>query len=239
VEIAGSVALVTGANRGLGAAFCRALLEAGASKVYAGARHPANVGIAGVVPVRLDITSSADIVAAAAACTDVTLLINNAGILNGTRALAENAAEAGQREFATNVFGLLNVTRAFAPILASNGGGGLINVLSVLSWLSSPGAALYCASKAASWSLTNAIRLELQAQHTHVLALHVGLMETEMAANLKGSKSSPDDVAAQALEGLRAGAFEVLADDSSRRVKRGLSAELSALYPSLLPKVGV
>lgn len=238
MEVMGSVALVTGANRGLGAAFCRALLEAGAAKVYAGARDIAKVTVPGVVPMRLDITSPTDIEAAAAACGDVTLVVNNAGILTAGGPFVGNALEIGRREFETNVLGPLAVTQAFAPILGANGGGAIINVLSVLSWLSSPGAALYCASKAASWSLTNAIRLELQSQHTHVLALHVGLMETDMAARLPGPKSSPDDVAARALAGLRASAFEVLADDSSLRVKAALSGELALLYPSLAPKVG-
>lgn len=234
MEIEGTVALVTGANRGLGAAFCKALLEGGSSKVYGGARDTSKVDIPGVIPVQLDITSPADVEAAASECRDVTLVINNAGILTLTGAFANNKVEAGHREFETNVFGTLAVTRAFAPILASNGGGGIINVLSVLAWLSSPGAALYCASKAASWSLTNATRLELRAQNTHVLALHVGLMETDMATRLQGPKSSPDDVARQALEGLRTGAFEVLADASSRRVKGALSGDLTEVYPSLV-----
>lgn len=238
MEITGTVALVTGSNRGLGAAFCRALLEAGASKVYAGARDIDKVRLPGVIPVRLDITSPSDVTAAAAECGDVNLLINNAGILTGTGAFSDDTIEAGRREFETNVFGPLALTRAFAPILALNGGGAVINVLSVLSWISNPGAALYCASKAASWSLTNAIRQELQSQNTHVLALHVGLMETDMASRLRGPKSSPDDVAAQALAGTRAGAFEVLADETSRRVRSGLSADLTVLYPSLASVAG-
>lgn len=238
MEISGSVALVTGANRGLGAAFCRALLEAGALKVYGGARDIDAVDVPGVIPVRLDITSPIDVAAAAAKCGDVNLLINNAGILTGTGAFSDDAIEAGRREFETNVFGPLAMTRAFAPILASNSGGALVNVLSVLAWLSNPGAALYCASKSASWSLTNAIRQELQSQNTHVMALHVGLMETDMAARLRGSKSSPDDVVAQTLAGLRAGAFEVLADDVSKRVRSGLSSDLSVLYPSLASQAG-
>ena len=237
MEITGTVALVTGANRGLGAAFCRALLEAGASKVYAGVRDIEKLTAPGVTPVRLDITSASDVEAAAAACSDVTLLINNAGILTGSGAFSDDAVDAGRREFETNVLGPLAVTRAFAPILGANGGGAVINVLSVLSWLSSPGAALYCASKAASWSLTNAIRQELQSQSTHVLALHVGFMETDMVARIRAPKSSPDDVAKQALAGIEAGAFEVLADETSRRVRSGLSSDLSVLYPSLAPKV--
>ena len=233
MDVAGSVALVTGANRGLGAAFCRALLARGASKVYAGARDPSTVTIDGVVPIRLDITSPADVAAAAAQCGDVNLLINNAGILTGTSALAEAALEEGRREFETNVFGTLAMSRAFAPVLGSNGGGAMVNVLSVLSWFSVPAGALYCASKAAAWSLTNSLRLDLQAQGTQVIGLHVGYIDTDMAAGVQAPKSSPDDVASQALAGVESGVFEVLADEPSRMVRSALSADLTALYPSL------
>ncbi len=155
MDITGSVALVTGANRGLGKSLCASLLERGASKVYAGARDISSVTMDGVEPILLDITSPADIEAAALRCGDVTLLVNNAGIGTGTSALADNAAEMAQREFDTNVLGPLAMSRAFAPILGANGGGAIVNVLSVLAWFSAPGSALYCAAKAASWSLTN------------------------------------------------------------------------------------
>ena len=233
MNIDGSVALVTGANRGLGAAFCRVLLDRGATTVYAGARDPAAVTMTGVVPVRLDITSAADVAAAAERCGDVTLLVNNAGITTGTAALADDALEMARREFETNVLGPLAMSRALAPTLAANGGGAIVNVLSVLSWYSMPGTAIYCASKAASWSLTNSLRQELLGQRTHVLALHVGFMDTDMTAGIEAPKSSPDDVAAQALDGVDAGAHEVLADDVSRSVRAALSAELTALYPAL------
>ena len=233
MDINGSVALVTGANRGLGAAFCRVLLDRGATKVYAGARDPATVTIEGVVPVRLDITSAADVVAAAERCGDVTLLVNNAGITTGTAALADDALEMARRELETNALGPLAMSRAFAPALGANGGGAIINVLSVLSWFSMPSTAIYCASKAASWSLTNSLRQELLGQRTHVLALHVGFMDTDMTAGIESPKASPDDVAAQALDGVKAGAHEVLADDVSRSVRAALSAELTVLYPAL------
>lgn len=233
MDIKGSVALVTGANRGLGAALCRVLLDRGATTVYAGARDPSTVTMNGVVPLALDVTSLADIAAAAERCGDVTLLVNNAGIGTGTGSLAHNALEMARREFDTNVFGPLAMSRAFAPVLRANGGGAIVNVLSVLAWFSVPSSAIYCASKAASWSLTNSLRQELRGQGTQVLGLHVGFMDTDMTAGIDAPKSSPDDVAAQTLDGVEAGAHEVLADDVSRNVRAALSADLTALYPTL------
>lgn len=233
MNVEGSVALVTGANRGLGASLCAALLERGASRVYAGARNIDSVTMDGVEPMQLDITSLDDIAAAAAACGDVTLLINNAGIGTGTSALAENVADMAKLEFDTNVLGPLAMSRAFAPILGANGGGAIVNVLSVLAWFSAPPTALYCAAKAASWSLTNSIRQDLHAQGTQVVALHVGYMDTDMTAGIDAPKSSPHDVAAQVMDALAAGDHEVLADEISRNVRQALSGDLTALYPIL------
>lgn len=233
MDISGSVALVTGANRGFGASLCRSLLARGAAKVYAGARDVTSVTMDGVEAIQLDITSADDIEAAVRHCADVTLLVNNAGIGTGTAALADDAIANARREFETNTLGTLAMSQAFAPVLGANGGGAIVNVLSVLSWLHMPWSAVYCASKAASWALTNSMRQELQGQHTLVLALHVGLMDTDMTAGLDLPKSSPDDVAEQVMDGLEAGAYEVLADDTSRDVRAALSGELTGLYPSL------
>jgi NAD(P)-dependent dehydrogenase (short-subunit alcohol dehydrogenase family) len=200
VDVAGSVALVTGGNRGFGAALCAALVERGAAKVYAGARDPATVVTPGVEAVRLDITSPDDVAAAAARCPDVTLLINNAGIGTGTSVLADDALDQLQLEFDTNVVGPLAMSRAFAPVLAANGGGGLVNVLSVLAWFAAPQSAMYCAAKSASWSLTNSLRLELAPQGTQVVAVHVGYMDTDMIAGLRVPKSSPADIARVVLD---------------------------------------
>ncbi len=227
MQIQDSVALVTGANRGLGLAFTRALLAAGARKVYAAVRDPSAVRLPGVEVIRLDVTSAAEISAAAEACTDLTLLINNAGILDtqGARLLGPGSVEASQREFQTNVLGPLQLTRAFAPVLARNGGGAVLNVLSVLSWLSSPSAATYSVSKAAAWSLTNGLRHELQPQGTQVTGLHVGYIDTDMAREGAGDKTAPEEVVRLALLGLEAGAPEVLADTLSRQVRSALAAE--------------
>lgn len=230
--IEGAVALVTGANRGLGAAFCRQLLEQGAAKVYAGARDPSSVTTEGVVPIELDVTNPAHVQAATFACSDIDILINNAGISSGPT-LADDSLEDAQRVFDTNVLGPLAMSKAFAPVLGLNDGGVIVNVLSVLAWFTMPGTGIYSASKAAGWQLTNALRLDLQSQRTQVVGLYVGLMDTDMTAGLDMPKASPDDVAAQTLAGIEAGLHEVLADESSRMVRAALSAEVTALYPSL------
>jgi len=225
VKIQNAVALVTGANRGLGLAFTQALLTAGASKVYAAARDPASVKQAGVVPVRLDVTNAGEVAAAAGELGDVTLVINNAGIIRGSGFLGETGVEAVRAELETNFFGPVHVSRAFAPILARNGGGAIVNVLSALSWVAFPSSSTYSASKAAAWAFSNGLRNELRGQGTQVLALHVGYMDTDMVRDVAAPKSKPDDVARQVLEALEAGKSEILADEVSRRIKQNLSAE--------------
>lgn len=222
MNIAGSVALVTGANRGMGRVYAEALLGRGASKVYAAARNPEVVDIDGVVPIALDITDADSAAAAAAAATDVTLLINNAGVSAGQN-LVTGDLDKIRMEMDTNFFGTLNVIRAFAPVLGGNGGGAILNMLSVLSWLSLPRSTSYSAAKAAAWSLTNGIRIELAEQGTQVTGLHVGAVDTDMTSGLDVPKSAPADVVAMALDGIEAGSLEVLADDTSRYVKSRLS----------------
>ncbi|OJT21902.1 short-chain dehydrogenase [Archangium sp. Cb G35] len=225
MQIKNAVALVTGANRGLGLAFAQVLLERGARKVYAAARDPSTISLPGVVPVRLDVTRPEQVEALAREARDVTLLINNAGILKGTKLLAHDAQAAARAELETNYLGPLATSSAFAPILASHGGGAIVNVLSVLSWLAFPGTSTYSASKAAAWALTNGLRNELRGQKTQVLGLHVGYMDTDMAHGVNAPKSSPIEVVRLTLDALEAGRDEVLADEVSRNVKRGLSAE--------------
>jgi NAD(P)-dependent dehydrogenase (short-subunit alcohol dehydrogenase family) len=224
MKIQNSVALVTGANRGLGLALAAALLERGAKKVYAAARDPKSITLVGVVPVRLDVTKPETVADAARELGDVTLLVNNAGILRGRGVLAGGAAKGAREEIETNYLGTLSVSEAFAPILARNDGGAILNILSVLSWVTLPRTATYSASKAAAWALTNALRSELTPQKIQVTALHVAFIDTDMAHALPVPKLAPEEVARLALDGVEAGAEEVLADDISRQVKSGLSA---------------
>jgi NAD(P)-dependent dehydrogenase (short-subunit alcohol dehydrogenase family) len=232
MRIANSVAFVTGANRGLGLAFAKALLAGGAAKVYAAAREPDSITLPGVIPIRLDVVNPRAIEEAAHACADVDFLINNAGVSRGSSLLAAGSVEAARAEMETNFFGPLLVSRAFAPVLARNGGGALLNVLSALSWISFPTVATYSASKAAAWSLTNGLRNELRAQGTQVAGLHVGFMDTDMAAGVDAPKSRPEDVVKLALAAIEAGEEEVLADDVSRSLKQGLSAGVYLAAPS-------
>lgn len=231
MDITSSTALITGANRGLGRCFATDLVARGA-RVYAAARDPGTVDIEGVVPVSLDITDPASVAAAAELAADVTLLVNNAGVSTGAGVLTGDVGDI-RREMDTNYFGTLDVVRAFAPVIEGNGGGAILNVLSVLSWLSLPTAGAYCAAKSASWSMTNAVRLELAERGIAVTALHVGPMDTDMMAGADVPKSDPAVVAAMALDGVAAGAFEVLADDVSRTVQTGLSHGVAGLYPQL------
>jgi NAD(P)-dependent dehydrogenase (short-subunit alcohol dehydrogenase family) len=232
MKIADSSALVTGANRGLGAAIARALLESGA-KVYGGARDTSSIDNPDVIPVTLDVTDATHIERAAAQCGDVSIVVNNAGIGRASSALASGAVEAARAEMETNYFGPLLVARSFAPVLRANGGGALVNILSVLSFVSMPQLATYSSSKSAAWSLTNALRMELRHQDTLVMAVHAGFIDTDMAAAVDAEKISPHSVAAQIVAALEVGAEEVLADSISESVKGSLSNDLTALYPAL------
>jgi NAD(P)-dependent dehydrogenase (short-subunit alcohol dehydrogenase family) len=214
-QLIGSVVLVTGANGGLGTEFVGQALKRGAARVYATARNPREWQDSRVVPLRLDVTDPASIADAASAAADTTVVINNAGT-----AIYE-----------ANVFGPIAVARAFAPVLAKPGGGALVDIHSALSWLASPGA--YSGTKAALWSVTNTLRLELAGQGTQVVGAHLGYTDTPMIAGKDVDKADPRDIVAAIYDGLEAGESEVLADDTSRWVKRQLSEPLSALYPGV------
>lgn len=223
MKIQGSIALVTGANRGLGLAFAQALLARGAKKVYAAARDPKTITLDGVVPLKLDVTNADDIAAAARAAGDVNLVINNAGIALAPSLLDADGDDALRRQLETNLFGPLAISRAFAPALAANGGGALVNMLSALSWLSLPTTGAYSVSKSAAWALTNGLRHELRAQGTQVVGLHAAFIDTEMAAHVSAPKTSSADVARIALDGVEAGQEEILIDEVTRQVKGSLS----------------
>ncbi|MFE0256848.1 SDR family oxidoreductase [Streptomyces sp. NPDC059010] len=221
---------VTGGSRGIGKALVEELYTRGAVKVYATARDPRTVTHPDAVPVALEVTDPASVAAAAAQAQDVTVLINNAGASVGASFL-DSAVEDVRREFETNFYGPLLLTRAFVPIIERNGGGHLLNVHSVLSWLALGGS--YSASKAALWSQSNSLRLELQPRGITVTGLHVAYVDTDLTAGVEAPKSDPRTVAALALDGIETGAYEVLADDITRQVKAGLAGDLTGLYEQL------
>ena len=231
MQIAGSVALVTGANRGLGQVYARELVRRGAAKVYGAARDPAQVTEPGVTPVRLDITDAQRVAEVAAQCPDVSLLLNNAGVMKASTFTGAPSLDAARLEMETNYFGTLSMCRAFAPVLAANGGGAIVNMLSVTSFYTNPFNASYGASKAAGWSLANGVRIELHHQGTLVVAVHAGFIDTDMAALVDAPKDSPESVAEQVFAAVEAGQVEVLADERTRTVKASLPRDQELIYP--------
>jgi NAD(P)-dependent dehydrogenase (short-subunit alcohol dehydrogenase family) len=231
MEITGRTALVTGANPGLGRHLAEQLRDRGAT-VYAAARHPASVDPHGVTPIALDVTDPDSVATAVAATSDEAILINNAGSSTGSSLLTGDLTDI-RLEMDTDFFGTLAVTRAFEPQLADHEESAILNILSVLSWLSFPAVGAYCAAKSAAWSLTNAFRQELAAQGTRVSSLHVGFMNTDMVAGVDAPKAEPSDVARIALDGIVAGDAEIIADETSKLVLAGLSAGVPGLYPQV------
>lgn len=226
VAIGGKVVLVTGGRRGLGSALVDEALARGASKVYSTAREQYTDARPGVVAVPLEVRDEASTAALADTVRDVDIVINNAGILLPGSLLTGDFGDIATT-FDINAFGPLRVVRALAPVLAARGGGAVINVHSVLSWVAGSGA--YGASKAAIWSLTNSLRVELQAQRTQVVGVHVGFIDTEMVADIAMPKTSPAAVAATVLDALEADAHEVLVDDVTVAVKARLSGPVEDL----------
>lgn len=230
VDVHGATAIVTGGQRGLGKAIVDELLNRGAAKVYATARAPKPSDDPRVVSIALEVTDPDSVAAAAAAAADAQIVVNNAGALSGPSLLQEDFEQI-RSVFETNYFGALHVARAFAPVLAANGGGVLVDIASVLSWLSGSGA--YGDSKAALWSATNSLRLELAPQNTLVVGAHLAYTDTDMVADVDAPKNDPRDVAAAILDVVERGEIEVLADDMTRAVRAGLSDPLrNPLRPS-------
>ncbi|MBV9362662.1 MAG: SDR family oxidoreductase [Solirubrobacterales bacterium] len=231
MQIQGTIALVTGADRGIGKAFAVALLERGAAKVYAGVRDVATVSdvYPRLVPVQLDVTDTDRVAAVARDLDDVQLVVNNAGIARPATPLSAelNAARA---ELEVNCLSLIATTQAFAPTLAANGGGAFVNVPSVGSWIASPTLSTYTASKSAAWNYTNSARVELKHQGTHVVGVHVGFVDTNLTAALDLDKIAP---AAAALDAVEAGEPEAIVDELSRQVKASLYDDQHTLYPQI------
>ncbi|GAB3941786.1 SDR family oxidoreductase [Kribbella albertanoniae] len=232
MKLSGSTALITGANRGLGRHFAAELLERGATKIYATARNPEQIDLPGVEVLPLDITDPEAVAAAARAAADVDLLINNAGI-SVPQSLITGDLDLIRRELETHFFGTLSMTRAFAPVLATNGGGAILNILSVLSWLGFASAGGYAAAKAAQWSLTDTTRLELAAQGTQVSAAILAATDTDMMAGYDVPKNNPADVVRTTLNALEEGQLEILVDEAAATTKANLSADVHTRYPNL------
>jgi NAD(P)-dependent dehydrogenase (short-subunit alcohol dehydrogenase family) len=233
MRIPGSTALITGANRGIGRHFAKQLLERGAATVYATARQPDLVDLPGVKVLQLEITDPASVRAAAAAAPDVDLLVNNAGVSTYQNLVTGDLGQIRQ-ELDTHFWGTLSVVRAFAPVLAANGGGAILNVCSRMSWLSYPGANSYAVAKAAEWSLTNGVRLELAAQGTLVSGLYLSATDTDMMAGWDIPKNDPADVVRQALDGIEAGQLEIIADQDTADAKAALATDPARVYAGLL-----
>ncbi len=230
MQINDSVILVTGGNRGLGKVLVQAFLQAGARKIYVGSRTPIETSDPRLQPIQLDITNEEDVAAAVGACQDITILMNNAGITSYAPFLTAPSLDDARQVMETNYLGTLAMVRAFAPHLKRNGGGTLVNMLSVLSWFSTPPAGAYCASKYAELALTEGLRIELRSQGTQVIAVHAGYIDTDMTAALNVPKVSPEEVAARIIEGIRNDQEEVLADQSSHDIKAALASNRQVFY---------
>jgi NAD(P)-dependent dehydrogenase (short-subunit alcohol dehydrogenase family) len=228
-----AVVLITGANGGIGTELVRAALDRGAAKVYATARSPRTWDDERIVPLVLDVNDPASVASAAAAARDVTVLVNNAGAIPATANILE-LSEAELRDgMETNFFGPVLLTQALAPVLTAHPESVLINVHSVASWYAFGG--VYSASKAALWSATNSLRLELAPQGVHVVGVHVGYVDTAMAAQATGPKMLPADLVRAVFDAVEAGEYEVIADELTAQVKAALSLPVEALYPQLRP----
>lgn len=230
MDIAGSVALVTGANRGIGRQFAADLVERGAT-VWAAARRPETIDLPGVRPLRLDITDPASVAAAAEAASDVSLLVNNAGIAT-RQDLVTGDLDLLRLEMETHFFGTLHMIRAFAPVLAAHGGGAIVNMLSALSYGHYDGANGYSAAKAAQWRLVDAVRSELTGQGTQVTGVYVAAVDTEMMAGSDVEKLEPAQVTRMVLDDVAAGATEVLVDQGTKGARAALAERLAVLEPA-------
>ncbi|HTV85040.1 MAG TPA: SDR family NAD(P)-dependent oxidoreductase [Dyella sp.] len=246
MDIKDSIALVTGANRGIGAAFVAELLKRGVKKIYVAARDTASLhellqqGDKRLVPLPLDVTDADQVAAAANVATDVTLLINNAGVSKYEGALSANDTASARQEMEVNYFGTLEMTRAFAPVLASHGGGAVINMLSMLSYVSLPRAATYAASKAAALSLTRSLRAELGAQKTQVIGVVAVQTETSMGSVMPEPRMTTAEVVGDVLDALQAGTNdEVVAGAQTRGTMEAFLADPKGMQAMMLTRLPI
>ena len=222
MKIENTVALVTGANRGIGAALVHALLDRGASKVYAAARQEADLTTVGakgdrrIVPVHLDVTNAAHVARVAGQASDVSMLFNNAGVLNFGSVL-DAPPTAFNQNFDVNFFGVLNTTRAFAPALTQHHGA-VVNILTLVALASMPGLGVYNASKAAAWSLTQSPRADFARRHVKVFGVFPGAVDTDMLKGVEMPKAAPANVASAVLMGIEADAEDIFPDPMSQQL---------------------
>lgn len=227
MKITDAVVFVTGANRGLGLVLAQEALQRGAKKVYAGMRSTVGFDQDGIIPVQIDVTDTESIQKAVAECADVNLLINNAGIarLNQSPVDAEITATT-RKVLETNLYGVIDSTQHFSPVLQQNAESYIVNILSDVSWEPSTFLASYAISKAAAWSYTNSTRQALSHSNVHVMGVHVGFIDTDLTQTLDIPKISPKTVAEQVFDGIEQNAFEVLVGESTQKLKQDLTAAI-------------
>jgi len=224
MSISEAVILITGANRGLGLALAKEALKRGAKRVYAGMRNTQGFNEAGLIPIEIDVSNDESVQNAAKLCTDVNLLINNAGIAERASVLADDLIEISKHLLDTNTFGVIRATRAFAPVIEQNGGGIILNILSSFTWAPTENLPAYAISKAGVWSYTNSSRRALKPLNIHVIGLHVATMDTDLAKMVHTTKTAPEIVAIHAFDGVEARQDEIIVDQRSKELKQGLSA---------------
>lgn len=228
MKVEGAAVLITGSNRGLGKALVAAALAAGAAKVYAAARSPAGVegGDARIVPVALDLTDPASIEALRGVCGDTDILINNAASLANASALRADTLDAARVEMETNYWGVVRIVRSFAPVMARRETSAIVNILSIGALAGIPFCSSYCASKAAAWSFTQALRPELAGQGTGVFAVFPGPIATGMArAHEEAGRTPPADVARAIFTGIAAGSRHIFPDPASLAVAQSFGTD--------------
>lgn len=235
MDISNATILITGANRGIGRRTVDGLLAAGAPRIYAGARDPAKLGDLAadrrIVPLALDIADPGQVAAAAVGCADVTLLINNAGVNRNRPLIGEPEALANARaEIEVNYLGTLSMCRAFAPVLKANGGGTIVNILSVIGRVNLPALGSYCASKAAEYSMTQGVRAELAGQGTRVLGVLPGAVDTDMTP---GGDARPEDVAAAIVDAIANDIEDLYPDAMAQGIAKGLASDAKAVEKEL------